>query len=166
MWSAFAVLLIFWVMGVVMGQIDARDIDEGLDIDHAHRARVVLIIAGLILAMMVLANYAFGSVSWRLLLMATEAYAVFTITDRHVLNCTRKSPPVRYDYIGPSIRGRKDSWYDGLWWSLTRKVERVYITHEELRTVYARTGFSPYWTAVIFEAAIGLVSFILLISNS
>lgn len=163
MWSAFAVVIIFVVLGIIFGQIDAADIDAGIGIDHAERARIVLGFSALAIAFVVMANYVFHDLSWWLLLLGPEAYGVFTITDRYVLNSSRLSPPVRYDYMGPSVRGRKDSWYDGLWWSLTRKVERVYITHEETRTVYSRTGFSPYWAAVIFEATVGISSFLGLI---
>lgn len=157
-----AVAFCFYVMGMAFGRMDARDIDDRVHIDHATRASQVFFFGGVALAMLAVVQFFVAGLSeWHLLGIGI-AYGVFTVSDRYWLNTSRQRPPVGSDYMGPSVRGRHESSYDTFWWWLTRKVERRYVTAEGMRTVFARTGPSPFVAAVVWECSVALLSALLI----
>lgn len=157
-----ATAFVFYVMGMVFGRMDARDIDARIRIDHLERAWQVLFFAAIALALLGLVQFFVSGLSTWHVLGAGIAYGVFTVSDRYWLNTSRMRPRVPFDYMGPSVRGKQESWYDGIWWSLTRKVERRYVTADGMRTVYARTGPSPFVAAVVWECSVALLSALLI----
>ena len=157
-----ATAFVFYVMGMVFGRMDARDIDARIRIDHLERAWQVLFFAAIALALLGLVQFFVSGLSTWHVLGAGIAYGVFTVSDRYWLNTSRRRPPVGADYMGPSVRGKHESSYDTLWWWLTRKVERRYVTAEGMRTVYARTGPSPFVAAVVWECSVALLSALLI----
>lgn len=153
---------VFWLMGMVFGRMDARDIDDRIRIDHPARAgQVVFFGTFAIVFLWVVQFFVSGLSPWHLFGIGI-AYGVFAVSDRYWLNTSRMRPPVGADYMGPSVRGKQESSYDTFWWWLTRKVERRYVTAEGMRTVYARTGLSPFVAAVVWECSVALLSALLI----
>lgn len=155
-------VFVFWLMGMVFGRMDARDIDDRIRIDHQARAAQVVFFGAFAMALLWVVQFFVSGLSpWHLFGIGI-AYGVFTVSDRYWLNTSRMRPPVGADYMGPSVRGKQESSYDTFWWWLTRKVERRYVTAEGMRTVYARTGLSPFVAAVVWECSVALLSALLI----
>jgi len=157
-----AVAFCFYVMGMAFGRMDARDIDDRVHIDHPARAAQVFFFGAIGMAALWVVQFFMSGLSLWHMLGIGIAYGVFAVSDRYWLNTSRMRPPVNADYMGPSVRGKQESWYDGLWWWLTRKVERRYVTAEGMRTVFARTGPSPFVAAVVWECSVALLSALLI----
>lgn len=153
---------VFYLMGMIFGRMDARDIDARIPIHHGPRAwQVVFWAAIALVGLWVMQFFVSGLSAWHLLGIGI-AYGVFTLSDRYWLNTSRMRPRVPFDYMGPSVRGKQESSYDTFWWLLTRRVERRYVTAEGMRTVYSREGFGPFVAAVVFEGSVALLSALLI----
>lgn len=155
-------VFVFWLMGMVFGRMDARDIDDRIRIDHQAMAAQVVFFGAFAMALLWVVQFFVSGLSpWHLFGIGI-AYGVFAVSDRYWLNTSRMRPPVNADYMGPSVRGKQESSYDTFWWWLMRKVERRYVTAEGMRTVYARTGLSPFVAAVVWECSVALLSALLI----
>ena len=159
MWPIIGIVFSAYVAGRVFGSIDAIDIDQRVRIDHFRRAAVVF---GVFLALFMVLGVAqivfVGPLTWWHLFWVLLAFSVFTPVDRFELNTSRRNPAVPYWYMGPHIRGPRESWYDGIWWAMTRRVVDTRLTNEGTHTTYSREGLSPFAAAMAFEISCFLLS--------
>jgi hypothetical protein len=72
-----------------------------------------------------------------------------------VLGANRR---MRFDYLGPSVRGKEESWYDTLFWSLaSHSITDASTGGREYRRYYVLWPGLPFLLACLFEFLLGLV---------
>lgn len=163
----FAIIAIGLLMAMYFGPSDAQAIDQGTPINHDRNGWIVVIVAGCaLLVLLCVAALSGASMQWCLTWPAI-LFGAFTPADRLLLNYSRCAPEVPLTYMGPSIRGPKESWYDGLWWGITRRIVRDYVVKGDIHIVYTRKSLiSPFMAATAFELTVLAVSCTLYIINT
>lgn len=150
----YGILLVSLLVALHMGLGGAKAIDANVRIYHDSEAMKAVFLVGFPMLVFAALHVMLGHFTGWCALWIPIAFGVYSPVERLTMNLSRKKlKPVWY-YLGPHIRGPRESRYDGWFWSLCRKKKETFMFGDTDHVTYSTEGFEPGIAAYLFEITV------------